>query len=170
LSPAALISSEAIFDRLESTSKEGVLKEMVDALVAAGRVGRKAASSIVEVLLKREAIGSTGIGRGIAVPHAKHESVQGIVAALGRSGKGIEFSALDGQPVYLVFLLLSPERALGTDVEAMAGITKLARDEHFRRFLRNAKGPTELHAVLWEADIEIDRPVGEIAGPGQGGR
>jgi len=168
LNLAALISTEAIFDRLESTSKEGVFKEMVDALVAAGRLRREAASSIVEALLEREAIGSTGIGRGIAVPHAKHESVQGLVAALGRSGKGVEFSALDGQPVYLVFLVLSSERALGTDLDALAGIAGLARDEHFRRFLRNARDSGELEAVLREADVELDTRARETAATCEG--
>jgi PTS system fructose-specific IIA component/PTS system nitrogen regulatory IIA component len=168
LSPASLIASDAVFDGLESTSKEGVLREMVDALVAAGRVGREAAGSIVEALLSREALGSTGIGRGIAVPHAKHESVQGLVAALGRSEKGIEFSALDGQPVHLVFLLLSSKRAPGTDLEALAGIAKLARDDHFHRFLRSAKGPDELHAVLQEAGAGTDAPAPETAGLSRG--
>ena len=168
MSFAALISPEAIFDGLESTSKEGVFKEMVDALVAAGRLRCDAASSIVEALLSREALGTTGIGRGIAVPHAKHESVQGLVAALGRSEKGIEFSALDGQPVYLVFLLLASERSSGPHLEALAGVAKLARDEHFRRFLRNARDSGELEAVLREADIELDTQVREGAAPRQG--
>jgi PTS system fructose-specific IIA component/PTS system nitrogen regulatory IIA component len=168
LSFAALISREAMFDGLESTGKEGVLKEMVDALVAAGRLRREAASSIVEALLKREALGSTGIGRGIAVPHAKHESAQGLVAALGRSEKGIEFSALDGQPVYLVFLLLSSARAVGADLEALAGIAKLARDQHFRRSLRNARDSRELEAVLREVDSELDIRVQQRAAPRHG--
>ena len=168
MSLAALILPEAILDGLASTSKEGVLREMVDALVAAGRVGRRAASTIVEALLSREALGSTGIGRGVAVPHAKHESVDGLVAALGRSEEGIEFSALDGQPVYLVFLLLSSEGAMGMDLKALAGIAGLARDERFLRFLRSARGPEELQAVLREADIELETRARECAGPQQG--
>lgn len=168
MSLAALIPSEAILDGLESTSKESVLKEMVEALAAAGRVGPGAVDPMVEALLEREALGSTGIGRGIAVPHAKHESVRGLVAALGRSDKGIEFSALDGQPVYLVFLLLASKGSSGPHLEALARAAKLARDEHFHRFLRNARNSGELEAVLREADIKYDARVRGATAPQQG--
>ena len=155
MSLAELISSGAMLDELESTSREGVLQEMVAAMAAAGRVGREAADAIVEAVLEREGLGSTAIGRGIAVPHAKHQGVRGVAVALGRSRKGIEFSALDGQPVYLVFLLLSSERCGGRHLEALAGVARIARDEHFRRSLRRAKDAVELRAVLREADTEL---------------
>jgi len=168
LSPAALTSPETIFDRLGSTSRDGVIGEMVEGLVAAGRLAREASGPVVKALLERETLGSTGIGRGVAVPHAKDRSVRGVTMALGRSHRGIEFSALDGRPVHLVFLLLSSEDSPAAHLEALAGIAKLARDEHFRRLLRNAEGPDELHAVLREAGAEIDAQDLEAADNGQG--
>jgi len=152
---AALIPSEAIVDSLESTEKKGVLKEMVDALVAAGRVRRGAAKSVVEALMKREELGSTAIGKGVAVPHAKHGGVQGLVVAFGRSKKGIEFASLDGQPVYLVFLLLSSKHSSDRQTEPLAMVTRLARDGPFRHFLRDAKDAKELEGILHGADYLI---------------
>jgi len=168
LSPAALTSPDTIFDTLGSTSKDGAIGEMVEGLVAAGRLAREASGPVVEALLEREALGSTGIGRGVAVPHAKDRNVRGVMVALGRSHGGIEFAALDGQPVHLVFLLLSSEDSAAAHLEALAGIAKLARDEHFRRLLRNAEGPGELLAVLREAGAEIDTQARGAADPGRG--
>jgi len=163
LSPAALTSPETIFDCLGSTSKDGAIGEMVEGLVAAGRLAREASGPVVKALLEREALGSTGIGRGVAVPHAKDRNVRGVMMAIGRSHKGIEFAALDGKPVHLVFLLLSSDGSPAAHLDALAGIAKLARDEHFRRLLRGAEGPAELHAVLREVGAEIDAQAREVA-------
>ena len=129
MSLTELVSAGAMLEGLESTSREDVLREMVAAMVKAGRVGRKAAGPIVAALLEREGLGSTAIGRGIAVPHAKHPGVDGVAVALGRSRKGIDFASLDGQPVYLVFLLLSSERCAGRHLEALAGVARIAGDD-----------------------------------------
>jgi PTS system fructose-specific IIA component/PTS system nitrogen regulatory IIA component len=108
--------------------------------------------------MSREELGSTGIGKGVAVPHAKHECVQGLVVAFGRSQKGIEFSALDGQPVHLVFLLLSSKDVSGQHLEALARVARLVRDDRFCRFLREAKSRKELADILLEADAHLDSP------------
>jgi mannitol/fructose-specific phosphotransferase system IIA component (Ntr-type) len=105
--------------------------------------------------MAREQLGSTGIGQGLAVPHAKHEKVQDLVAAFGRSRKGIEFDSLDGEPVYLVFLLLSNKEASGLHLEALAYITKLLRDELFCRFLRDAANKDAVIELLREADEKL---------------
>jgi nitrogen PTS system EIIA component len=152
---ALLVPSEAIIESLSATDKEPVLREMVNALVTAGRIKKDSAGSVVKALMSREELGSTGIGKGVAVPHAKHESVGGLVAAFGRSKKGIEFSALDGQPVHLVFLLLSPKDVSGQHLEALARVARLVRDDRYCRFLREAKSD-ELANLLAEADSQLD--------------
>ena len=95
---------------------------------------------------------ATGIGSGVAVPHAKHDSIQDLVCAFGRSKKGINFDALDGEPVQVVFLLLSSKSASSSHLEALAFISRLVRDEKFVRFLRDAKDVKDLRDLLGEAD------------------
>ena len=150
-----LIDSKAIVSELESTTKEEVIKELVDALAAAGKIDSKDGKKLTAALMAREQLGSTGIGQGLAVPHAKHNSVGDLVAAFGRSKKGIDFDSLDGEPVYLVFLLLSNKEASGQHLEALAYITKLLRDDLFCRFLREAKNVEEVVELLKEADEKL---------------
>ena len=92
---------------LEATDKESVLKEMVDLLAEVKDVGDK--KNILRALIERENLGSTGIGQGIAIPHGKTDKVDGLVAVLGVSRKGVNFEALDGEPVYILFLLVAPK-------------------------------------------------------------
>ncbi len=151
---SSLIPSAAILDELEATDKRAALKEMVGALSAAGRLSAESAPTLVKALMDREKLGSTGIGKGVAVPHATSESVQGLVGAFGRSAGGIDFAALDGQPVHLVFLILASKDSSGRNLEALARVAKLVRDDRFCRFLRDAKGRKELAELLVEADVE----------------
>lgn len=153
---STIVPYEAIIAELKSTDKESVLTEMTETLAAAGRIAKSSVKSVVKALMSREELGSTGIGRGVAVPHAKHESVTGLVAAFGRSKPGIEFAALDGQPVHLVFLLLSSKDSSGQHLEALARIARLARNDRFCRFLREAKDAKELAEIMQEADAELD--------------
>jgi PTS system fructose-specific IIA component/PTS system nitrogen regulatory IIA component len=150
-----LIDSKAIVSELESTTKVEVIKELVDALAATGKIDSKDSKKLTAALMAREQLGSTGIGQGLAVPHAKHNSVGNLVAAFGRSKKGIDFDSLDGEPVYLVFLLLSNKEASGQHLEALAYITKLLRDDLFCRFLKEAKDHAELIELLKEADQKL---------------
>lgn len=151
---SSLIPPEAILDELEATDKKGALKEMLKALCAAGRVKQESAPALVEALMGREKLGSTGIGKGVGVPHATSEKVQGLVGAFGRSRGGIDFAALDGQPVHLVFLLLASKDSSGRNLEALARVAKLVRDDRFCRFLRDAKDKKEIAELLVEADLE----------------
>jgi PTS system nitrogen regulatory IIA component len=102
--------------------------------------------------MDREELGSTGIGSGVAVPHAKHDAITDLVCAFGRSKKGINFDALDGEPVYVVFLLLSSKSASGAHLEALAFISRLVRDDKYVRFLRDAKDIRDIRDLLSEAD------------------
>src|SRR5271154_4901374 len=100
------VSSPAIRAELKADDKEGVIREIVDALLAAGKISGEEVQSIVKAILKREELGSTGIGRGVAVPHTKHPSVQRLVGTVAVSGEGIDFNSLDGEKVQLFFLLI----------------------------------------------------------------
>ena len=152
---AELIDTRAIAAEIQATTKEAAIKELVAVLVAAGQVAEADTRKLTAALMAREQLGSTGIGQGLAVPHAKHESVKDLVAAFGRSKKGVEFDSLDGEPVYLLFLLLSNQEASGKHLEALAYITKLLRDELFCRFLREAKDHEEIVELLKEADEKL---------------
>jgi PTS system nitrogen regulatory IIA component len=147
-----IIPEGGILDDLKSVEKEDVIKEIVQALVSAGRVEDGASKKVVKALMDREELGSTGIGAGVAVPHAKHDSITDLVGAFGRSKKGIAFDALDGEPVHVVFLLLSSKSAAGAHLEALAYISRLVRDEKFVRFLREAKDVASLRDLFKEAD------------------
>lgn len=150
-----LIDTKSIVSELQAATKEDVIKELVVALAAAGKVAKSNTDSLTAALMAREQLGSTGIGQGLAVPHAKHDSVGDLVAAFGRSKTGIEFDSLDGEPVQLVFLLLSNKDASGLHLEALAYITKLLRDEVFCRFLKEAKSLEEIVDLLKEADEKL---------------
>jgi nitrogen PTS system EIIA component len=147
-----IIPEGGILDDLKSTQKEEVIKEMVAALVKTGRIDEGTSKKVIKALMDREELGSTGIGAGVAVPHAKHDSITDLVGAFGRSKKGINFDALDGEPVHVLFLLLSSKSASGAHLEALAYISRLVRDEKFVKFLRDSKDVTGLRELLNEAD------------------
>jgi len=147
-----IIPDGAVSEDLQATAKEDVIKEMVSTLVAAGKIQESVSKKIVKALMDREELGSTGIGSGVAVPHAKHDAITDLVCAFGRSKKGINFDALDGEPVYVVFLLLSSKSASGAHLEALAFISRLVRDDKYVRFLRDAKDIRDIRELLAEAD------------------
>ena len=150
-----IIPDGGICEDLQTTEKADVIEEMVHALVRAGRVPEDISKKVIKALMDREELGSTGIGSGVAVPHAKHDAIPDLVCALGRSRKGINFDALDGEPVQVVFLLLSSKTASGSHLEALAFISRLVRDEKFVRFLREAKNAQEIRELLNEADEKL---------------
>lgn len=152
---AEIIPEGGILDDLKSTTKEEVVKEMVQALVKAGRIEESISKKAVKALMDREELGSTGIGAGVAVPHARHESITELLGAFGRSKKGISFDALDGEPVHVLFMLLSSKGASGAHLESLAYISRLVRDDKFVKQLRDAKDAAELRQLLGEADQRL---------------
>ena len=104
-----IITPDSIRVPLESTERNEVISELIDTLIAAGAADASIRDELLEKVLERERKHSTGFGRGVAVPHVKHKSIEKMTAAIGVSSSGIDFNSLDKQPVYTVFLLLSPQ-------------------------------------------------------------
>jgi mannitol/fructose-specific phosphotransferase system IIA component (Ntr-type) len=149
---ADFLFAGAFAPRLESDDKEGVVRELVEALVRAKKISRVHVSGVVEALLERERLGSTGIGKGIAVPHAKHRSVKEVVGTVGLSPQGVDFAALDGELVYVFFLLVSSPTDASHHLEALELIAQTLKHETFCRFLRQCRTQQELVELLEEAD------------------
>ena len=146
------VKEEAIKPELESQDKEGVIQELVASLVASGMLDADNQESIVEAIMKREELGSTGIGRGIAVPHTKHPSVDRLVGTVGVNPEGVDFKSLDGEKVQLFFLLVSPPDRPGDHLRALENISRQLRDETFCRFLKQSKTAADIQQLLEEAD------------------
>jgi PTS system fructose-specific IIA component/PTS system nitrogen regulatory IIA component len=149
---ADFVCVDAIKADLAAEDKEGVIRELAGALVAAGEIAEEDLESIVGAILKREELGSTGIGRGVAVPHTKHPSVERLVGTVGVSGDGVEFASLDGEKVQLLFLLVSPPDRPGDHLRALENISRQLRDEMFCKFLKQAKSAGDIRTLLDEAD------------------
>jgi PTS system nitrogen regulatory IIA component len=137
---------DAINVKLTSTSKKDVLAELVEPLVKAGKVadGKK----MVEVLLEREELGSTGIGQRIAIPHGKSSVVKELSAAFGVSQQGVAYDSLDGEPVNLFFVLVAPEGSAGVHLKALARISGLLKDKFFKKALMQATSRADVIKVI----------------------
>ncbi len=148
-----LLNERAVTTEIKAqASKEEVIRELVELLVRAGAIKERDVAKLVQTLLKRESLGSTGIGQGVAIPHGKSDCVGKLVAAFGISRGGVDFDALDGEPVYLFFLLLAPEDSAGPHLKALARISRLLKDKHFRDSLRTAKDEKALLKIIQGED------------------
>jgi PTS system nitrogen regulatory IIA component len=143
---------EATITELQASSRDGAIVELVSALDKAGRLGKGKCEEIIREVIKREKEASTGLGRGVAVPHVKHKAVKDVIAAIGLSSAGFDFFALDKQPVYSVILLISPADEPDKHLQAMESIFKHLQQERFRKFLRQCRTPKQVEDLLVEAD------------------
>ncbi|NIQ90552.1 MAG: PTS sugar transporter subunit IIA [Deltaproteobacteria bacterium] len=148
-----ILDKECIIPELRSRTKEEVLEELTGALLNCKANLDK--ESLVEVLLERERLGSTGIGDGIAIPHGKVQDLDELVLSFGRSTQGIEFDSMDGRPTHLFFLLIAPENSAGIHLRALAKISRLLKSSHFRQRLLEAETEEELFEVIQEEDKEF---------------
>ncbi len=142
----------AIKAELAAEDKENVIRELVASLVAAGAINVADRDGIVAAIMKREELGSTGIGRGVAVPHTKHASVDRLIGTVGVSNLGVDFNSLDGEKVHLFFLLISPPDRPGDHLRALENISRQLRNDTFCRFLKQSNSVKDIQQLLDEAD------------------
>ena len=146
------ICFKATVSQLQATERDAVITELVDSLDKAKKLGTAKAKTIAAAVIKREAEASTGMGKGVAIPHVKHKAVKDIVAAIGQCPIGVDFSSLDKQPVHSVILLISPANFPEKHLQAMEKIFKHLQSEKFRKFLRQSQTAEEIEDLLKEAD------------------
>ena len=146
------VVSSAIVPDLKVTSKEDAIRGLVGALKAAGVVAADSEDGIVAAILKREELGSTGIGNGVAVPHTKHASVGKLVAAVALVKEGVDFQSLDGKRVHIMFLLVSPPDRPGDHLRGLENISRHLRNQDFCNFLKQATTKEEVISALTDAD------------------
>ena len=149
---AEIVCLDAIIPQLTATDRDGVIHELVGALHKTKKIGKLDPKTLAKAVIKRENEASTGIGKGVAVPHVKHEAITEPVAVLGCSSDGIDFVSLDKQPVYSVFLLLSPALNPDKHLQAMETIFKNLQKDDFRRFLRQAQSRKDVIEAIKDAD------------------
>jgi len=148
-----LLSEVCVIDELKAKTKKEVLCELSKILLEEKPSLDSAA--VVDVLLDREKLGSTGIGEGIAIPHGKMASLERLIVSFGRSTRGVDFEALDGKPAYLFFLLMAPENSAGQHLKALAKISRMLKDETFRQSLMKAESKTDLYNLIREKDLSF---------------
>jgi len=146
------VCREAVKADLRAENKDGVIREMAQSLVDAGKIPSGEYEGIVRAILKREELGSTGIGRGVAVPHTKHQGVSRLMGTVAVSSAGVDFDSLDGEKVQLFFLLVSPPDRPGDHLRALENISRQLRDDTFCKFLKQSKSPEAILQLLDEAD------------------
>ena len=149
-----IVVKKAIIPNLAATERDSAIAEAIDALVSAGALSPELRDDFIKAVVKRENRGSTGFGHGVAVPHVKHPAISKMAVAIAVSQSGVEFNALDRQPVYSIFLLLSPEDQPEEHLDAMEAIFGNLSQERFRRFLRQARSVADIVTLMEEADAK----------------
>ena len=146
------LNEKAVTANIKANNKEGVIRELVDLLAKAEGIKNK--EDLVKTLLNRETLGSTGIGQGVGIPHGKTNAVKKLVAAFGICHEGVNFDALDGEPVYIFFLLVAPEDSAGPHLKALARISRLLKDKFFRESLKSLTDEKAILRLLREEDAK----------------
>lgn len=146
------LSAEGIVIDLKAQDKKTAIAELVDQLVKEKKIKKASEAEVIETVLEREKLGSTGIGQGVAIPHGKTDAVSEQIGALGISQKGVEFNSLDGEPVHLIFFLVGPVEVAGQHLKALSRISRLFKDKFFRQALREAKSVEEVIKIIQQED------------------
>lgn len=147
---AEMLKKDYVIESLTTSTKKDALRELAQVILHDHP--QYETETVVKVLLDREKLGSTGIGDGIAIPHGKLAMLDRLVVSFGRSLEGIDFNAMDGRPVHLFFLLLAPENSAGLHLKALAKISRMLKDDSFRRQLIDAGTKEELYRIIEEKD------------------
>lgn len=146
------VHGPSIIAELQATDRNGAIREIIQSLADHGAIPMASVEVIARSAINRENQGSTGFGKGVAVPHVKHECIQKMTATIGRSSQGLDFAALDRAPVYTVFVLLSPSKAPEDHLAAMERIFRYLQRDNFRRFLRQSDTRQAIVDLIKEAD------------------
>ena len=146
------IVKDAIVPELKAHDRDGVIRELVQSLAGAKALSAGDVDAITKAIVDREKTGSTGFGKGVAVPHVKHPAVKKRIGAVGRSTMGVDFAALDQAPVYSVIMLLSPPNQPDGHLQAMEKIFRSLQEDTFRRFLRQSDTRQKIWELIEEAD------------------
>jgi PTS system fructose-specific IIA component/PTS system nitrogen regulatory IIA component len=149
---ADFFDMQACIPEIKATDRNGVIRELIESLASTGSIDPKEVDVVARACITRENHGSTGFGKGVAVPHVKHAAIRKMTAAIGRSTTGVDFAALDRAPVYTVVMLLSPADDADTHLAAMERIFRHLQRDNFRRFLRQAQTREDLEELIREAD------------------
>lgn len=151
-----LIDGPSLVPELTATDRNGVLRELLQSLADNGQIPTEQVETVARAAIARENQGSTGFGKGVAVPHVKHACLKKMVATIGRSSHGVDFAALDRAPVYTIVMLLSPADAPEEHLAAMERIFRYLQRENFRRFLRQSDTTEAIMDLIKEADESSD--------------
>ena len=141
-----VLRESCVITDLEGSTKKEVLSELVMSFKKAGLIN--SAEEALSVVLEREKLGSTGIGDGIAIPHGKMKGIDRILCAFGRSGRGVDYDAVDGKPAHIFFLLLAPEDSAGLHIQMLSRISRILRDQTFRKHLVEQSESADLYSEI----------------------
>lgn len=148
---AEYLSEELVMIGLKPTDKQNVCELMVDQLVAKGKLDEKRKQALVDKLLEREALSSTGIGDGVAIPHASGESIEDMLVAVAQIPDGIDFDSLDGEPVHLVFMIIGSDRSPRTHLQLLAMIVRVCKNKELVKKLIDSKSQQEAFELIASA-------------------
>lgn len=148
-----ILSEETIYTALEAAGRDDALRALLSRLVEARKLREEQIEPVLQAVLKREAVGSTAIGRGVALPHARASGLDRSVMALGLSEEGVEFNALDGEAVHAIFLVIGPEEGGDEYVVVLEKISGLIQNQDFRSFLSRARTSREVLELILEMSV-----------------
>jgi len=148
-----LINKDFIIPEFKGRTKKQVLEELVECLAQNNVEINK--DELLKALLEREKLGSTGIGDGVAIPHGKLNGLDNIILLFGKSGEGIDFDAIDGKPVCLVFLLVAPADSAGLHLKALARLSRMLREKDFKNNLMTASDAEALLGIIIDKDENL---------------
>lgn len=147
-----VLPKEAIIADLKARDKQGVLKELVAPIASLTDVDSE---QILQVLMERERLGSTGIGNGIGIPHGKLKALENLILGFGLSHRGVDFESMDGRPAHIFFLLVTPENSTGLHLKLLARISKILKHDPFRDRLMRAADREEIYSIIGEEDEDF---------------
>jgi PTS system nitrogen regulatory IIA component len=147
-----VLRKETILTDLKSKDKKGVIEELVASI---SQVTGKNSNELVQVLLERERLGSTGIGGGIGIPHGKLANLESLIMGFGLSRKGVDFESMDGRPTHLFFLIITPENSTGLHLKLLARISRILKNDSFKKKLMKSTSSNEVYSIIGEVDEDF---------------